>query len=404
MEDPSESPSNKPTKGKMFFDKYGDPKWGTIGPIAGGILALVLILILCISEFFAIVPPAHKGLVVKGGKLQETVLSDGFYPKFPFWTDIELIPTAMQTTNEKSPYVSNFINIEPLSKDGQVMNIDIQINYAVVDPYKFRMEVGSSDPRDIEPILFVPTTRRVIYDYTSEYTWKNLIQKGDRQELGKRIFDTMSSGQVTRRECTDESIAVDEETGLETIVEAGCNTSETETISSPSDFGVVVTAVNLRKVAPNDEIIASVEAAMKKEQDVKIAEQQAKEAEALANKAIEEKRGVTESRKLEVAAEAYKQQVEMEANAEGMKAEAEAKLLLAEAERAFASALQASDGLIDYKRLDIEMVMAEAQLEFAKHYTGAVPETVTIIGDEAARNGRIIYGLPGVSVMAGETQ
>jgi regulator of protease activity HflC (stomatin/prohibitin superfamily) len=400
----SDGPSRGSSKkSKMFFDSYGDPKWGVIGTIGGIIAALVIILIMCVSEFFAIVPPAHKGLVVKGGQLQENTLSDGFYMKTPFWTTIETMPTSMQTTNEDSPYVENFINIEPLSKDGQVMNVDIQINYQVVDPYKFRMAVGSADPRDIEPILFVPTTRRLIYDYTSEYTWKNLIQKGDRQELGKRIFDTMSTGQVTKRECTLESIVVDETTGLETIVEAGCRTVETEIISSPIDFGVIITAVNLRKVAPNDEIIASVEAAMKKEQDVKIAEQESKEAEALANKAIETKRGETESRKLEVAAEAYKQQVEMEANAEGMKAEAEGKLALAEAERALALALQSSDGLIEYKRLDIEMVMAEAQLEFAKHYAGAVPETVTIIGDEAARNGRMIYGLPGVSVMAGET-
>jgi len=309
----------------------------------------------------------------------------------------------MQTTNEGSPYVQNFINIEPLSKDGQMMNVDIQINYSVIDPYLFRTKVGTSDPRDIEPILFVPTARRLIYDYTAEYTWQNLIKGGDRQELGHRIFNTMSTGQVTKRECKDESVALDETTGLETIVEAGCTVNKTEIISSPADFGVVVTAVNMRKIAPNDEIIASVEAAMKKEQDVKIAEQGAKEAEALANQAIETKRGETESRKLEVEAEAYRTQVEMEANAEGMKAEAQGKLALAGAERELANALQSSSGLIEYKRLDIEMVMAEAQLEFAKHYSGAVPDTVTIIGDEAARNGRMIYGLPGVSVMAGET-
>jgi len=390
-------------KSKMFFDSYGDPKWGVIGTIGGTLAVLVLVLIMCVSEFFAIVPPAHRGLVVKGGQLQENTLSDGFYMKTPFWTSIEVVPTAMQTTNEGSPYVQNFINIEPLSKDGQMMNVDIQINYSVIDPYLFRTKVGTSDPRDIEPILFVPTARRLIYDYTAEYTWQNLIKGGDRQELGHRIFNTMSTGQVTKRECKDESVALDETTGLETIVEAGCTVNKTEIISSPADFGVVVTAVNMRKIAPNDEIIASVEAAMKKEQDVKIAEQGAKEAEALANQAIETKRGETESRKLEVEAEAYRTQVEMEANAEGMKAEAQGKLALAGAERELANALQSSSGLIEYKRLDIEMVMAEAQLEFAKHYSGAVPDTVTIIGDEAARNGRMIYGLPGVSVMAGET-
>lgn len=134
-----------------------------------------------------------------------------------------------------------------------------------------------------------------------------------------------------------------------------------------------------------------------------IAQQEAKIAEQLANKAIEEKRGVTESRKLEVAAEAYRQEVEGLAKAEAIKAEALANIELAKANKALSESLrEAGQGMIEYKHLDIEMKQAEASLEFAKHYTGQVPTNVTIIGDEAARNNRMLLGLPNPGILMDE--
>jgi len=94
----------------------------------------------------------------------------------------------------------------------------------------------------------------------------------------------------------------------------------------------------------------------------------------------------------------------MEANAAGIKAEAEAKLMQAKAEKELANALKESKGLIDYKRLDIEKIQAEAQLEFAKHYTGAVPHSVNIVGTEEAKGMRMFMGIPKVSVLAGGSE
>lgn len=366
-----------------------------------GFAILFVIGIFLLRECYQIIPPAHKGIVMHGGKLQQKILDDGFYLKTPFWTDIVPVFVGSNTTDE-SIMVENFRGIKPLSKDGQVIDVDIQINYGIMDPIMFRRKVGSSTPRDIESLLFIPTVRRLVYDYVSEYTWKNLIQGGDRQELGQRIFKTMSTGDVTRRTCKNESKQIDPTTGKEVIIEAGCIIEKIETLQKPEDFGVVVTALNLRKVKPNERIIGAIEEAQKKEQEVLIAQQEAEIAKQQANKSIEQKRGETESKKLEAEAEAHKLRSQMQANADGIKAEAEAKKLQADAERALAAALSESQGLIDYKRLDIEKILAEAQLELAKHYRGNVPQTVTIIGDEAAKNGRMIYGLPNVMVNAGE--
>ena len=386
-----------------FKDVNGNLKTGLLGSLSVVAIIFVIFVGVFISEFGSFVNPSYKGLVIKGGELQDEVLDNGFYFKMPFWTDIVSVFTGVQSTddevaNANSDVKTGFRGIEPLSKDGQVMLMDVQINYAISDPVKFRVSTGSSDPKTIENLLFVPMVRRFVYDYTSEYTWKNLIQGGDRQELGQRVYETLSTGEATKRVCKDEHTEIDANTKAEIIVEAGCLLEDLEKVAQPGDFGVIVTAVNFRRISPNQNIIAAVEEAQKKEQEVKIAEQEAEIAKQMASKAIEEKRGVTESRKLEQEAEAYKMQVELEAKGEGMKAEAEGKIALANAERQLASALASSSGLIEYKMIEVKLIEAEAKLELAKHYKGEVSDTVTIIGTEEAKDMRLIYGLQNTMV------
>ncbi len=384
----------KNKKKSLFFNKYGDPRGGII--ITAIVVALILVVMLfgLISEFYQIIQPAHAGLVIKGGELQEEVKGDGFYMKLPFWTEIVSVYTGTLSTDEDSKgnfkeENNPFRGIQPLSKDGQVLDIDAQINYAIVDAKKFRETTGSSDPRTIEQLLFVPTLRKLVYDYTSEYGWKSLIQEGERQEFGQRIFQSLSLGEVTKRTCSEETKKIDAVTGTAVIVEAGCKIDRTDNISKPADYGIAITAVNFKKIKPNQKIISAVEEAQAKEQEVKIAQQEAAIATEVANKAIEEKRGQTESEKLQADVDAYKVRVSKEEEAKGVMA-------LAEAEKARAAALAQSAQLVEYKKLDIEMKLAEAQLEFARHYKGEVAENVTIIGTDEAESMSVFYGMPGI--------
>jgi regulator of protease activity HflC (stomatin/prohibitin superfamily) len=346
-----------------------------------------------VSEFYQVVEPAHKGLVVKGGELQEEVLKDGFYPKMPFWTRIEPIYIGTLSTDNddagefKEEGTTNpFRGIQPLSKDGQVLEIDVQINYAVSDPRLFRERTGSTDPRTIEQLLLVPTIRRFVYDYASEYGWKALIQEGDRQEFGQRIFSSMTTGQATKRTCKEESKKIDEKTGTEVIVEAGCEVKNVDTIATAMEYGVTISAINFKKIKPNQKIIAAVEEAQAKEQEVKIAQQEAAIATQVANKAIEEKRGQTESQKLQAEVDAYQVRVAKEEEAKGVMA-------LAEAEKARAAALAASQQLVEYKKLEISMKEAEAKVEFGKNWKGDVPNEITIIGTDEAQGANIFLGM-----------
>ncbi len=381
-------------KGGIFYDRYGDLRGGMV--IAAIIIALVLVTLFfgLISEFYQVVPPNHVGLVIKGGELQDDVKGDGFYNKMPFWTEIVPVRTNTLSTDEddKGNFREDgnpFRGIQPLSKDGQVLDIDAQVNYAIIDAKLFRETTGSTNPRTIEQLLFIPTLRKLVYDYASEYGWKGLIQGGERQEFGQRIYQSLSLGEVTKRTCSEESKVVDETTGTEVIVEAGCALERTTDISKPGDYGIAITAVNFKKIKPNTKIIAAVEEAQAKEQEVKIAQQEASIATEVANKAIEEKRGQTESQKLQADVDAYKIRVAKEQEAIGVSA-------LAKSQRELTDALKGSADLVEYKKLEIQQTLADAQVEFAKHYKGEVAQTITIIGTEEAESMSIFYGMPGV--------
>jgi len=368
------------------------------------IVALILSVVLIgfITEFYQIINPAHVGLVIKGGELQEEAIGDGFYFKTPFWT--EIVPVSVKTlstdNDEKgffkdSETINAFRGIQPLSKDGQVLGIDAQVSYAIVDAVKFREVTGSTNPQAIEQLLFVPTIRKLVYDYASEYGWKGLIQGGERQEFGQRIFTSLSSGEVTKRTCSEETKVVDPVSGTEIIVEAGCELIDQDPISKPADYGVIVVAVNFKKIKPNAKIIAAVEEAQAKEQEVKIAQQEAIIEKANADKAFNIQDGVSRSEERKSSAEAFQIRVKLEEEAKGV-------IALAEAEKARASALAASQQLVEYKKLDIQQTLADAQYEFATHYRGEVPDTVQIIGTDEAADMSIFYGMPGVVANPGQ--
>ena len=381
-------------KKNIFMDSYGNPRGGMI--IGAIIISILLIGILFgfISEFYQVIQPAHVGLVIKGGELQNEIKANGFYTKMPFWTEITPVYTGVLSTDNDADgnfkeEANPFRGIQPLSKDGQVLDIDVQINYSIIDAKLFRETTGSVDPRTIEQLFFVPTIRKIVYNYASEYGWKSLIQEGERQEFGQRVYQSLSLGEVTKRTCSEERKEVDENTGTEVIIEAGCKLEETESISKPADYGITITAVNFKKIKPNQKIILAVEETLAKEQEVKIAQQEAAIATEVANKAIEEKRGQTESEKLQADVDAYKVRVMKEEEAAGVMA-------LAEAEKARAAALAQSQQLVEYKKLDIQQTLADAQYEFAKHYKGEVPENISIIGTDEAKSMSLFYGMPSV--------
>jgi len=383
-------------KETFFMNANWEPKAWKLWAIFGWAMVWLILFLSFIGAFYQIVPPSHRWVVVELWQLQDEVLLDWFHIKAP-WVSILPVYIAPTSTDE-GRNVWKFRWMNPLSKDWQEMEIDIQIEYSIIDPVKFRQETWWIDPIVIEDRLLATQVRRLIYDYTSEYTWKSLIQWGERQELWQRIFETISTWDKTKRVCKEESREIDEKTGIEKIKLAWCNIEKTTMTKFVEAYWVSVNTVNLRRVRPNAAIIQAVEDAQKKEQQVLIAIQDAEIERQKANKVIETKRWVTESQKLEAEASAYKLRVELEEKAEWTKAEALAMIEQAKAQRELNKALQGSKDLIEYKRLDVEMVHAEAMLEWAKHPERKVPTTITIIGTEEANSMKLLMWVPNVAV------
>ena len=99
---------------------------------------------------------------------------------------------------------------------------------------------------------------------------------------------------------------------------------------------------------------------------------------------------------MEADAAAYRLRVEKEEEAKGI-------LALAEAERARASALRESSALVEYKKLEIEMIKAQALVKFGENWSGNVPQSIQIVGTDEAKDMNLFMGLtPQVVANPGE--
>lgn len=387
-------------KSSIFRKSNGDLNGAVIGIVVGVAFVLVVMLVMFISEFYKIVDPVHGGIVVKGGKLQEEALPNGFYFKIPFWTDIYPVFTGTLSTDddavkgeegefkEDNPYR----NIKPRSKDGQILTVDVQLNYSVVDVKKFYSKTGSTSPQKIEQLYIIPKIRAYIKEMTPEYGWKALILEGERVELGQRVAAAIMDGTLQRRVCESEQKSTDEKTGIETIIEENCKLIDREnSTDKPSDFGVLISSVNFKDIRPSVEIDHAIAKALAKEQEVKVAKQQAEIAKANADEQFNRQDGVSRSNEREAEAIAYKIRIEKEEEAKGI-------IALAAANRELNEALKGSEKLIEFKRLEIEQTNADANHEYARHYTGQVAQNVTIIGTDEAKDAKLLIGIPSITV------
>jgi regulator of protease activity HflC (stomatin/prohibitin superfamily) len=358
------------------------------------------IFVLIWMDWFQKVNPSYQWVVIKWWELQKEVLINWWYPKIPLWTEIQEVYIAPVSTEGESEAVnerSPFRWLVPISKDWQEMNVDTQLEYIVTDPYKFRNMTWVTDPKIIEQRMLASQVRSLVYTYVTEYTWQDLVKWWLRAELQQRLFKSLSSWILTKRKCSHWEMIEDDITWEKIQSMDNCEIVESWKQKTIEQYWMSVTQVNLRKTKPNQSIIDSVEKAQIAKQDVLIAKQEKLIETERANKIIEKKRWETESAKLEAEAWAFKIEAEAIAKAEWVKAEANAQRELAKAQRELNDALKWSKDLIEYKRLEVDMINAEANLEWAKHPERAVPENVTIVWTDEAKDAKILIWLPSIT-------
>ncbi|MEG5052540.1 MULTISPECIES: prohibitin family protein [unclassified Microcoleus] len=145
--------------------------------IVGGIVFIIAALIL---RPFALVGPGERGVMMRFGKVQNTILDEGIHPIFPIVTSVKTLSVRVQKTDLKA---------DAASKDLQSITTDLAVNWNV-DPAKVNQiyqQIG--DEEQIVASILSPAISEVLKAATSKKTAEEIITK--RTELKTEIDNSL---------------------------------------------------------------------------------------------------------------------------------------------------------------------------------------------------------------------
>lgn len=145
--------------------------------LTGGIFFLLLAIIF---KPFTIVNAGERGVVMRFGKVQDTILDEGLHTIIPIVTSIKTLSVRVQ---------KNDVNAEASSKDLQDVKTDIAVNWHV-DPTKVNQifqRVG--DQEQIILRIINPAVSEIVKATTAKKTAEEIITK--RTELKQEIDTTL---------------------------------------------------------------------------------------------------------------------------------------------------------------------------------------------------------------------
>ncbi|NEO31185.1 MAG: prohibitin family protein [Symploca sp. SIO3C6] len=215
--------------------------------LTGGIFFLLCTFLI---KPFTIVNAGKRGVVMRFGKVQETILDEGLHPIIPIVTSIKTLSVRVQ---------KNDIDAEASSKDLQDVKTDIAVNWHV-DPTKVNQvfqRVG--DEEQIVLRIINPAVSEVVKAATAKKTAEEIITK--RTELKQEI-----------------------DTDLKARLEA---------------YGVLVDDFSLVNVSFSSEFAKAIEAKQIAEQEAKRAEFEALKAEKEAIAEVNRAKGQAEAQRLQ---------------------------------------------------------------------------------------------------------
>lgn len=141
--------------------------------LGGGFLLLILAMTI---RPFAIVNAGERGVVMKFGKVQDTILDEGIHPIMPVVTSVKRLNVRVQ---------QNSFNAGAASKDLQTITTELAVNWHI-DPLKVNkvyQQVG--DENLIINGIMTPAVSEVLKAATAKKTAEEIITK--RTELKEEI-------------------------------------------------------------------------------------------------------------------------------------------------------------------------------------------------------------------------
>lgn len=211
---------------------------------------LFLLLILAFLRPFVIINAGERGVVMRFGKVQDTVFDEGIHLIMPVMTTVRRITVRIQRDD---------VQAEAFSRDLQYIETDIAVNWHIepTTVNKIFQEVG--DQAEVVRRIISPAVSEVVKAATAKKTAEEII--GKRTELKEEI-----------------------------------DTQLTERLGS---YGVVVDDVSLVNINFTEEFANAIEAKQIAEQEAKRARFEALRAEQQAQADINRAKGQAEAQRLQ---------------------------------------------------------------------------------------------------------
>ena len=211
---------------------------------------LFLFLIVGFLKPFVIVNAGERGVVMKFGKVQDTIFDEGIHPVIPVVTTVEKLSVRVQ---------KNDIKAEASSRDLQDIKMDIAVNWHIepTQVNKIFQQVGEAE--QIVLRIINPAVSEVVKAATAKKNAEEIITK--RTELKQEIDNQLQERLV--------------------------------------DYGIAVDGVSLVNISFSPEFAKAIEAKQIAEQEAKRAEFEAAKAEQQAVAEVNRAKGQAEAQRLQ---------------------------------------------------------------------------------------------------------
>lgn len=219
-------------------------------PIAYTGLGFVTLIALILLKPFVIINAGERGVIMRFGKVQESILDEGLYPIFPIVNSVETLSVRVQ---------KNDISAAASSKDLQDVQTEVALNWHI-DPDKVNtiyQRIG--DETEIITRIINPAVSEIVKAATAQKNAEEIITK--RKEVKQQI--------------------------------------DVELRERLNDYGVLVDDISLVNVSFSPEFTKAIEAKQVAEQQAKQADYEALKAEKDAQAEINRAKGQAEAQRLQ---------------------------------------------------------------------------------------------------------
>lgn len=155
--------------------------------LIGFVIATLFVIILIFTSLpFVIVPAGQRGVVMKYGNVQETVLDEGLHWRTPFVDTVETISVRVQKAD---------VQAQSASKDGQLVTIQAAVNWRYM-PEKVNIiyqSVGGIET--FSSTVLMPVTQEAIKSQSAKYNALQILEQreGLRQEIEVALISRLQN-------------------------------------------------------------------------------------------------------------------------------------------------------------------------------------------------------------------